>query len=87
MSGPHHSDASRSAYRRPPLETTYTLIGPLVNTIVGLPAASGKNTAILNGSLEQASAKLVAGSYFGSLGTTCAFLTSSGPSCPRAAAG
>jgi hypothetical protein len=35
------------------------LVNPLVNTIVGLPAASGHNTAILDGTLEQASAKVV----------------------------
>jgi hypothetical protein len=35
------------------------LVNPLVNTIIGLPAASGHNTAILGGTLEAASAKEV----------------------------
>jgi hypothetical protein len=35
------------------------LIDPLVNTIVGLPAPAGHNTAILDGTLEQAPVKLV----------------------------
>jgi hypothetical protein len=35
------------------------IVNPLVNTIVGLPAASGHNTAILDGKLEQAPVQAV----------------------------
>jgi hypothetical protein len=35
------------------------LIGPIVNGKLGLPAAEGKNTAILNGTLKQAGARRV----------------------------
>ncbi len=36
-----------------------SLVDPLVNSILGLPAAAGHNTAILNGKLEQAAAAAV----------------------------
>ncbi len=35
------------------------LIGPIINSELGVPAAAGTNTAILNGTLEQASAEAV----------------------------
>jgi hypothetical protein len=35
------------------------LIGPIVNSSLGVPAASGHNTAILNGTLKQAGAEVV----------------------------
>jgi hypothetical protein len=35
------------------------LIGPLINSQLGVPAAAGTNTAILNGTLEQAGAEAV----------------------------
>jgi hypothetical protein len=35
------------------------LIGPIINATLGVPAAAGHNTAILNGTLEQASAAAV----------------------------
>jgi hypothetical protein len=35
------------------------LIGPIVNSSLGVPAAAGHNTAILNGTLKQASSEVV----------------------------
>jgi hypothetical protein len=35
------------------------LVGPIVNSVLGLPAAAGHNTAILNGTLQQASTEVV----------------------------
>lgn len=35
------------------------LIGPIINSSLGVPAAAGNNTAILNGTLEQAAAEAV----------------------------
>jgi hypothetical protein len=35
------------------------LIGPIINSSLGVPSAAGKNTAILNGTLQQASSEVV----------------------------
>jgi hypothetical protein len=35
------------------------LIGPIINSTLGVPAAAGTNTAILNGTLKQASSEVV----------------------------
>jgi hypothetical protein len=38
------------------------LIGPIINSKIGLPSAAGKNTAILNGELNTAEVSAVVAS-------------------------